>query len=113
MTVNQKSNFLIQHIKFLRKMFPAVKGFIICNELHIKVPAHQIKHFLQFLKMHTNTQYKVLIDICAVDYPEKKFRFELIYHLLSINYNARINVQISVEDSFPVESVTSIHSGAD
>lgn len=112
MNSNKKTNFLVNYINFLRKMFPSIKGFIICNELYIKIPSNQIVQVMQFLKLHTNTQYKVLIDICAIDYPEKKFRFELVYHCLSITYNTRINVQTFIEDSFPIESVVSVHSGA-
>ena len=33
---------------------------------------------------HTNCLYKVLIDITAVDYPEKENRFEVVYLLLII-----------------------------
>ena len=34
--------------------------------------------FMEFLKNHTQTQYKVLIDITAVDYPSRKDRFEVV-----------------------------------
>jgi hypothetical protein len=34
-----------------------------------------------FLKQHSQSQYKVLSDICAVDYPWKKKRFELFWTL--------------------------------
>lgn len=37
---------------------------------------------LWFLKYHTNTRFQVLIDICGVDYPSRKQRFEVVYNLL-------------------------------
>ena len=34
------------------------------------------------------TQYKILADIAGVDYPARgSFRFDIVYHLLSIRYN--------------------------
>ncbi len=37
---------------------------------------------LWFLKYHTNTRFQVLIDICGVDHPSQKRRFEIVYNLL-------------------------------
>ena len=37
--------------------------------------------FFTFLKQHTNTQFKMLIDITAVDYPSRSNRFEVVYQL--------------------------------
>ena len=78
------------------------------GELTLSVPASSIKEVLLFLRDHTNCQFKVLIDICGVDYPEKEARFEVVYHLLSIKYNSRIRVKVAVDELTPVDSVTSI-----
>ena len=43
-----------------------------------------------FLKNHTNSQFKILSDICVIDYINKKKRFEIIYNLLSLKYNNRL-----------------------
>ena len=67
---------------------------------------------LLFLRDHTNCQFKVLIDICGVDYPEKEARFEVVYHLLSVKYNSRIRVKLAVDELTPVDSVTSIYNSA-
>ena len=64
------------------------------------------------LKNHTNSQYKILSDICAVDYPFKKNRFEVVYNLLSITYNSRITIIISIDEKTPVNSCTDIYSAA-
>ncbi|KAJ0030327.1 hypothetical protein Pint_13700 [Pistacia integerrima] len=45
---------------------------------------------LCFLKLHTYTRVQVSIDICGVDHPSRKQRFEVIYNLLSTQYNSRI-----------------------
>jgi len=45
--------------------------------------------------LHHNslTQFKVLNDVCIIDYPEKIDRFELNYNLLSVKYNFRIFIK--------------------
>jgi len=62
-------NILILYRDYLKKLFPQTIGYIINGELIIKVPQNKIKKFLNFLKNHTQSQYKVLSDICALDYP--------------------------------------------
>ncbi|KAJ0100160.1 hypothetical protein Patl1_22112 [Pistacia atlantica] len=44
---------------------------------------------LCFLKLHTYTRVQVSIDICGVDHPSRKRRFEVVYNLLSTRYNSR------------------------
>ena len=39
------------------------------------------------------TQFKVLNDICVIDYPEKTDRFELSYNVLSVKYNFRVFIK--------------------
>jgi NADH dehydrogenase (ubiquinone) Fe-S protein 3 len=67
---------------------------------------------LWFLKYHTNTRFQVLIDICGVDYPSRKQRFEVVYNLLSIQYNSRIRVQTSVDEITPICSAVNIFPSA-
>jgi NADH dehydrogenase (ubiquinone) Fe-S protein 3 len=64
------------------------------------------------LKYHTNTRFQVLIDICGVDYPSRKQRFEVVYNLLSIQYNSRIRVQTSVDEITPICSAVNIFPSA-
>jgi len=71
-----------------------------------------IAPFLLFLKDHLNSQFKVLIDVTAVDYPSRTVRFEIVYHLLSIHYNSRIRIKSCVDEITPIQSVTSFFSSA-
>ena len=38
-------------------------------------------------------QYKVLTCVSGVDYPMNKYRFQIVYELLSIKYNFRIRIK--------------------
>ena len=82
------------------------------GELTLSVPASSIKEVLLFLRDHTSCQFKVLIDICGVDYPEREARFEVVYHLLSVSLNQRIRVKLSVNDGDTVPSIVSIFDAA-
>jgi len=53
-----------------------------------------------------------MTDLCAVDYPERKARFEIVYNLISIRYNTRIRVKTSVDEVTPVDSVCDIFQAA-
>lgn len=85
---------------------------LVNGELTLSVPASSVKEVLLFLRDHTNCQFKMLIDICGVDYPEKEARFEVVYNLLSIKYNSRIRVKVAVDELTPIDSVTSIYNSA-
>ena len=45
---------------------------------------------LETLQQHSTTQFKMLVDLTAVDYPSRNSRFEVVYHLLSLQQNQRI-----------------------
>jgi len=85
---------------------------LINDELTLVIKPEKVKKVLLFLRDHTYSKYEVLTDIAGVDYPERKERFEVVYLLLSIRYNARIIVKLSVDELTPVESVTSIYNSA-
>ena len=85
---------------------------VIRDEIICIVPSWALLTFLTFLKNHTNTQFKMLIDITAVDYPSRSSRFEVVYQLLSIHYNARIRVKTNVDELTPIESVSSLFPSA-
>ncbi|KAC9268293.1 hypothetical protein E3N88_46059 [Mikania micrantha] len=62
---------------------------------------------LCFLQLHTYTRVQVSIDICGVDHPSRKRRFEVVYNLLSTRYNSRIRVQTSADEVTRISPVVS------
>lgn len=72
-----------------------------------------IEKILFFLKYNINSQFKLLMDICGVDYMEKyKNRFEISYNLLSVKYWVRLQVKINITEFLPVNSVIKIFKSA-
>jgi len=90
-----------------------IKSFVYANgELTLNVDASALSKVLFFLKYHTNLQYKVLVDMTAVDYPTRPNRFDVVYHLLSIKYNTRIRVKTVINELDSLESITNLYSSA-
>ena len=88
------------------------KSIISKEEVIIFTNTTNLVSLLTFLRDHTNSQYKMLVDITAVDYPEREERFEVVYMLLSIKYNSRIIVKVAVDEITPIPSVETIFPNA-
>ncbi|OEY86922.1 NADH-quinone oxidoreductase subunit C [Wolbachia pipientis] len=71
-----------------------------------------IEKYLLFLRDDTQCRFELLIDIFGVDYPNKDKRFEIIYNLLSVVFNARIHIKLPLNEGEIVPSVTKIFSTA-
>ena len=79
------------------------------NELSVESSKSDFIRIILFLKDHPNTSFDVLVDICAVDYPDRKNRFEIVYQLLSISLNLRMKLKLQVKEDEPVESLSNIY----
>jgi len=78
----------------------------------IVVPRDSIVRVMTFLRDDADCLYKMLVDICGVDYPEREERFEVVYNLLSLKHNRRLRVKVSATEESAVPSVTSVYSVA-
>jgi len=56
--------------------------------------------------------FTTMIDITAVDYPDREDRFEVVYHFLSMTQNQRVRVKLSVAEDEIVPSITDLHPSA-
>ena len=82
------------------------------GELTLTVQREAIVKVLTYLRDDVNCQFKLLVDVCGADYPERPERFEVVYHLLSLTQNARVRVKLTTDEESPVPSVTGIFSSA-
>ena len=71
-----------------------------------------IVKIMTFLRDDSNCQFKMLVDIAGVDYPERDERFEVVYNLLSLKLNQRVRVKLCCDESQPVPSITGVFSAA-
>lgn len=82
------------------------------HELTVTARAEQVVKVLKFLRDDSNCKFAQLIDVCGVDHPERPFRFDVVYHLLSPFLNHRVRVKVATDAATPVPSVTSLYSTA-
>ncbi len=78
------------------------------EQIYITIDHENLIEVLIFLKSNENTKFKQLIDITAVDFPESKKRFKMIYLLLSHENNSRIILETFISENEVVSSITSI-----
>ena len=86
---------------------------VVGDQLVAIVEKEDIAKFLVFLRDDVNCQFKQLMDICGVDYPERPQRFEVVYNLLSLVHNNRVTVKVMLDDNSSIPSVSKVFSSAD
>ncbi|MEE2704823.1 MAG: NADH-quinone oxidoreductase subunit C [Pseudomonadota bacterium] len=89
-----------------------IDSFVKNNELDILIQKKSIKKIIKFLRDDTNSLFTQLIDIFAVDYPEKTKRFQIIYRLLSMTHNQRLVIRVNLSDGESIESISEIFSNS-
>lgn len=82
------------------------------NELTIIGKRENISKILHFLRDDKECRFEQLMDICAVDYPEREERFEVFYNLLSLKQNHRVRLKISAAEENIVKSCMDIYDVA-
>lgn len=81
------------------------------GELTIRIKRDALVRVLTYLRDDVNCQFKQLVDICGVDYPEREERFEVVYNMLSLTHNFRIRIKVTTAGD-PVPSVTGVFGAA-
>jgi len=84
------------------------KSEINFNQLFIEVDIENFISSVLFLKTNEKCKFKQLIDITAVDYPQREKRFKVVYLLLSHENNLRIIINININEKEKLPSITKI-----
>ena len=82
------------------------------KQIYINIEDHDLTEVMLFLKTNSITKFRQLIDITAVDYPERERRFRMVYLLLSHEINSRILIDYNIKEGEIVPSLTSIYPSA-
>jgi NADH-quinone oxidoreductase subunit C len=88
------------------------KSEVNFDQLFVEVDVENIVSTILFLKTNEKCKFKQLIDITAVDYPQKEKRFKIIYLLLSHENNLRIIININIDEKLLVPSIAKIFPSA-
>lgn len=82
------------------------------EELNLSVTPASFVNFVDFLKTDRSCRFSTLVDITAVDYPEREARFDVVYHFLSMYQNQRIRIRLAVREEDMVPSIVTVHPSA-
>ncbi|NSY37218.1 NADH-quinone oxidoreductase subunit C [Leisingera sp. ANG59] len=82
------------------------------DELNIDVTPSNIAGLVEFLRVDANCKFSTLVDITAVDYPDRAKRFDVVYHFLSMYRNQRIRLRAAVREDEMVPSIVDVHPSA-
>jgi NADH-quinone oxidoreductase subunit C len=82
------------------------------DELMLVVEVGSLVKVLTFLRDDSQCEFKVLVDVCGVDWPDRERRFDVVYNLLSVKLNQRIRVKVETDEATPVPSATPVFPSA-
>ena len=99
------------------RLLPVVGGLIEDasaqnGELVIRCSVENLIEVLTNLRDDDDLAFTQLTDLTAVDYPNRPYRFEMVYQLLSITQNQRLRLLVAVDEGAVVPSVISIFNAA-
>lgn len=95
---------VVRNLVNLRKVCPVEKIQVFNDDITIVVKPNKLLDFLLFFKYHILYQFKILTCISAVDYPMNRYRFKLVYELLSVRYNFRIRIKTFTHELLGINS---------
>lgn len=106
--LHEFGSYLVQCLPKFIQQFSVLK-----DELTLYTAPSAVVPVLTFLRDHSQCQFKSVMDVTAVDFPERDKRFEVVYHLLSIQNGGRIRVKTYAGEADTVPSATPVFRGAD
>ena len=102
---------LAAHIQ-IKQPDAVLSATVAFGELTLEVAPSQIEALVEFLRTDGACRFSSLVDITAVDHPERVERFDVVYHFLSMYQNHRIRLKIAVGEEDMVPSLVAIHPSA-
>ena len=95
----------------IKEKFPQAVEETVCfrDEHTIWVKREHLLEVSRFLKEDPATTFNFLSDLCGVDYMGREPRFEVVYHLYSMEHKHRLRMKVSLSESdLSIPSVVSI-----
>ena len=96
----------------LKQADAVVSSSVAFGELTLVANLAHLETLVEFLRDDASCRFSSLVDITAVDYPERAQRFDMVYHFLSMYRNQRIRVKVAVREEEMVPSLVALHPSA-
>lgn len=102
-------------VKKLKEVFPnsILGSYSFRDENTVIVKKEDIVDVCRFLKTSPELSFDFLSDLCGVDYMGREPRFDVVYHLFSINKRHRIRLKAMVGEGEKIPSVVGVWKTAD
>lgn len=84
----------------------------LLGELILWTDQEHLVALATFLRDDPAMLFQQLMDVTAVDYPQREQRFEVVYNLLSLKHNRRLRLKVPTDEETPVPSLCSVFSAA-
>jgi|TARA_B100001750_G_C15425229_1_gene555160 NADH-quinone oxidoreductase subunit C len=102
------TNNLEQLKEKLKIIFPDSEVQVSYHQLSFVIKSKEILSSVKVLMENDDFNLEQLIDITAVDFPNRSKRFEIIYHFLSLKNNLRIRLKSQINEDEQVESLVNL-----
>ena len=79
-----------------------------CGQASVVLQPHLIRDACRLLRDAPGLRYNFLVDVTAVDWLEREPRFDVVYHLLSLETRATIRLKVRVGTDEEVPEVPSV-----
>ncbi len=96
----------------LKRPDTVVSSRITFGELTLTATVANLAKLVEFLRDDASCRFSTLVDITAIDHPERAQRFDVVYHFLSMYRNHRIRVKVAVREDEMVPSIHEMHPSA-
>ncbi len=96
-------------LQLLKEKFPdaVLEALRPQGDATVVIRPESLTKVIDFLKNDPRLLFDVLVDITAVDYTERKLRFDVVYHLLSLPFKRRLRLKVRIDGKDPVlDSIT-------
>ncbi len=79
------------------------------GDLSVKFDKEYITKVCRFLKEDPELDFRLCLDVTAVDWATRKNRFTVVYHIFSLKHNFRLRLKADVDESdCSIDTVSSI-----
>ena len=97
-------SLVIENLKLLSRSFPLEKIQVLSGSIVVVVKPNIVFDMLLFFRNHVLCQFEMLTCISGIDFPSNKYRFSIVYELLSLKYNCRIRVKTFTNELISIQS---------
>lgn len=91
--------------ELMRGKFPAADLSRAGDTLVLRIAPAEVVAMMTRLRDDAELDFKMMIDLTAVHYPNRDPQFDVVYHLLSVYQNHRLRVKVGLPEGEPIDSV--------